>query len=89
MITRLFGGTSGTVSKVSVQVSEYSERNGGADSGTLYAVEVLFPDGKWFNMGYHRDLAEARRAASKEAKARGAELLAISKWPARQVQEGA
>lgn len=88
MITRLFDDCRSGISRVSVQVSEYSERNGGADRGTLYAVEVLFPDGKWSNMGYYRDLAEARRAASEEANARGAELLEISIWPTRKVQEG-
>lgn len=85
MIRKLFDNENATVAKVSVQVSEYSERNGGSDDGTLYAVEVLFPDGKWTNVGYHRDLANARLAAREEAAARGADILLASRWPTRQV----
>ncbi|WP_334151610.1 hypothetical protein [Hyphomicrobium sp.] len=90
MITKLFPETEGVVSRVSVQISEYSERNGGAEEGmgTLFAVEVLFPDGKWSNVGYFKDLDEARRAAENEAAARGADMLSVSCWPNRQVQAG-
>tara|TARA_R110000751_G_scaffold307812_1_gene431820 strand:- start:13203 stop:13472 length:270 start_codon:yes stop_codon:yes gene_type:complete len=88
MIRKLFPEAEHVVSKVSVQVSEYSERNGGADHGTLFAVEVLFPDGKWSNMGWFRDLSEARRTAENEVAARGADLLPVSLWPNRQVACG-
>ena len=79
MIIPLFGGSA--VAKVSVQVSEYSERNGGYDNGALFAVEVLFPDGKWVVMGYHKVLSAARQHAREEAEARAADLLSVSLWP--------
>ncbi len=89
MIVELFKEEERYVTKVSVQISEYSKRNGGAGEGmgTLYAVEVIHPDGKWTVMGWYEDLNEARRGAQAEAEARGADLLAVSCWPNRQVAE--
>lgn len=79
------------VSQVSVQVSEYSEENGGTDPGTgrLFAVETLFTDGKWNPEGYHRTLPAASEHAAQVAKDRGAVLLEKSLWPNRQVKGGA
>ena len=45
MIIKLFLTEQSIVERVSLQVAEYSQRNGGSDNGTLFAVEVLFPDG--------------------------------------------
>lgn len=73
------------VSKVSVQVSEYSEANGGADNGTLYVVEVLFPDGTWVMTSHHKSLADAVDDAKSEAEKRDALLLTESMWPNRKV----
>lgn len=73
------------VTCVSVQVSEYSAANGGADRGTLYVVEVLFLDGKWEMTSHHRDLAEAWCEAGYEAVKRKALLLPQSMWPSRQI----
>lgn len=75
------------VSQVSVQVSKYSEENGGSDheTGTVYAVETLFPDGTWVNEGYYRLLAGADVKAQGVAIARGAVLLPESIWPNRKV----
>lgn len=89
MIVNLFEDAPGIVSKVSVHVSEYSEANGGSDKGTLYAVEVLFPDGKSAYIGFYKDLAEAWRIAGREAVARRADLLPHSLWKDRQVTVGA
>lgn len=75
------------VARVSVQISEYSEANGGRDPGdrTLYAVEVLFTDGTWSTVDFYNDYSEARRIALGEAEARGADLLEESLWPTRKV----
>lgn len=80
-IIKLFPTEQSIVERVSVQVSEYSQRNGGADNGCLFAVEVLFPDGKWWAVGYYKSLEEAKAAATKEAAERGADLIAVSFWP--------
>lgn len=85
MIVDLFSGDVCGITRATVQVSKYSEENGGSDSGTLYIVEVLFPDGKWNSAGHFRDLGEARAAAAIEAEARDAELLTESRWPNRKV----
>ncbi|MFC3628205.1 hypothetical protein ACFOM8_01960 [Paracoccus angustae] len=79
--------TDGSVPRTSVQVSEYSPENGGADAGTgrIYAVETLFADGKWAIEGHFRDLAEAHLKAGEVAIARGAVLLPESVWPNRKV----
>lgn len=83
--------TDGVVPQVSVQVSEYSPTNGGADpeTGTLYAVETVFTDGKWAIEGYFRDLAEAYLKAGEIASDRKAVLLPESIWPNRKVIGGA
>lgn len=73
------------VSRVSVQVSEYSVANGGNDSETLYTVEVLFPDGTWKIDSHHRNLGDAWIEAACVANDRGALLLPQSLWPSRQV----
>ncbi len=73
------------VTRVSVQVSEYSRANGGCDQGTIYAVEVLFPDGKWDLVSLHDNLADAWLAAEKEASERKALLLPETLWPSRQI----
>lgn len=79
------GSENSCVDRVSVQVSEYSEENGGASigSGTIYAVETLFPDGTWATDCHHRDLIAAKAAAERVAKNRGAVLLINSIWPNR------
>lgn len=87
MITNLFDGAASPVKKVSVQVSERNEAQGTSEDGTFYVVEVLFPDGTWQPMGYHRDLKEARLAAQLEACARGADLLPRSLWPNGQITD--
>lgn len=81
------GAASGCVNQVSVQVSEYSEKNGGVDPGarTLFPVEVLFIDGTWVIAGHFYTLSDAKLAASKEAEKRNAVLLEKSLWPTRQV----
>lgn len=71
MIHKLFPTPQSIVDRVTVMVSEYSEANGGSDCGTLYLVEVMFPDGKWWSVSHHRVLAEARAAARAEARAPG------------------
>lgn len=81
MIIKLFPTANSVVDRVSVQVSKYSEENGGSNSGTLYIVEVVFPDGQWIQSSHHRVLEAAQRAAREEATARGAELLTHSLWP--------
>ena len=86
MVRKLFSSDKNFVTRPTVQVSEYSEENGGSDSGTLYAVEVLFPDGTSVYSGFYRDLPSANTAAKTEAAARGAELLSESVWPNRQVR---
>lgn len=73
------------VSQVSIQVSEYSEANGGTDAGCIYAVEVLFPDGTWANAGHSRDLKLARAKAASEAVKRNAIVLPQSLWLTRQI----
>lgn len=75
------------VSRASVQVSKYSEENGGADraTGTVFAVETLFPDGTWVNEGYYRLLAVAKVKARRIADARGAVVLVDSIWPNRKI----
>ena len=83
MIVSLFPTENSCLNKVSVQVSEYGEKNGGCDNGTLFVVEVLFPDGKWWEVSHHRSLHEARLAASKEAAARSADLLPVTLWSDR------
>jgi len=90
-VIRLDNGAFDLVDRVSVQVSEYSEKNGGVDRGlpTLYLVEVLFTDGTWATAGHFEDLAEARLAACMEAKNRNAKILKNSLWPSRKVTEGA
>lgn len=89
MIINLFPTDRSIVERVSVQVSEYSERNGGSDNGTWFIVEVLFPDGKHVWSSYHRSVEDARRAAENEAAARSADLLTVSMWPNREVSEAA
>ncbi|OJH45197.1 hypothetical protein [Paracoccus sp. SM22M-07] len=78
------------VSRVSVQVSQYSEANGGSElgTGTLFAVETLFTDGTWLVEHWHRDLQAARDHARAVADDRGAVVLINSMWPNRQVIGG-
>lgn len=85
MNQQIFEEDTGTVQRVSVQVSKYSEENGGSNLGTLFLVEVLFPDGKWEVISRHKDLAEAQKAARVEAEVRDAVVLAQSFWPNRKV----
>ncbi|MDH4541076.1 MULTISPECIES: hypothetical protein [Sulfitobacter] len=87
-VVRFPGTASGRVSQVSVQVSMYSEKNGGVDPGerALYPVEVLFPDGTWEIASHFYTLADAKLAASLEAEKRDAVLLEKSFWPTRQVE---
>lgn len=75
------------VSRVSVHVSEYSVQNGGSDrqTGTIYTVETLFPDGTWLIAGHYRALAVAKIAARQVAEDRNAELLPDSIWPNRKI----
>ena len=75
------------VSRVSVQVSKYSEENGGSDrsTGTLFAVETVFPDGTWKNEGYFRILAVAKAKARQVSEKRGAVVLVDSMWPNRKI----
>ena len=84
-VTKLFRPGQHCVLQPSIQVSEYSERNGGHDKGILYIVEALFPDGEWTQVGHHTDLDEAKKAAAHEAQVRGAVMLEESLWPNRQV----
>lgn len=77
------------VTEVSVQVSEYSARNGGSDDGsTLYLVEILYLDGTYDVSNWYRDLSEAREAAKLQAVLLDVRLLSQSIWPTRQVHEG-
>lgn len=87
-VIRMRQSTLSCVARVSVQVSEYSAENGGRDAGeaTLYAVEVLFPDGTWVVEDYHRDTTLARSHQLALAHARGADVLSESIWPNRQVR---
>lgn len=85
MTHQMFQDDTGTVQRVSVQVSKYSEENGGSNCGTLFLVEVLFPDGKWEVISRHKDLEEAQQAARREAETRDAVVLAQSFWPNRKV----
>ena len=80
-------GSLSCVSRVSVQVSEYSEENGGSDhtTGKIYAVETLFRDGTWVNEGYYRILAVAKVKQREVASARGAVVLPESIWPNRKI----
>lgn len=75
------------VKRVTVMISEYSEENGGSDNGTLYAVEVLFPDGTSPEPEFFRDLKNAKSVAEQEAKSRNAVLVKKSLWPNRVVSE--
>ncbi|WP_142663115.1 hypothetical protein [Paracoccus laeviglucosivorans] len=63
-ITRICISPNSIVARVSVQASEYSEQNGGAEPGigTLHAVETLFTDGiaarlEWPEHLANRDMA--------------------------------
>lgn len=77
------------VKEVSVQVSEYSARNGGSEDGsTVYFVEILYLDGTWDVSGWYRDLNEAKEAAKLQAVLLDVKLLSQSIWPNRQVYEG-
>ena len=73
------------VTKVSVQVSLYSKQNGGSDDDTVFAVEVLFPDGTWKIVETFEQLDAANAFAKSEAHSRGADLLPESRWPNRKV----
>ena len=77
----------GAVSRVSTQVSEFSEKNGGTDAGggTIFAVETLFLDGKWVTDGHFRSLIEAKDKAKQVSDERGSDLLTESIWPNRKV----
>jgi len=76
------------VGVVSVHIAEYSAANGGRDAGeeTLYAVEVLYPDGTWEGVGYDNDYGVACSVALGEADVRDAVLLDECVWPSRKVE---
>ena len=88
MVTPLFRKEKNFVTRPTVAISEYSEKNGGCDDGTLFGVEVLYPDGTYDNMGFFRDLSEAKSIAAIEVKVRGAALMEQSPWPNRKVTAG-
>lgn len=76
-----------SVDRVSVHIAEYSAENGGVDPGhpTLFAVEVLFPDGTWTSVAHGKVYASAYAIAVDEAEKRNAVLLDECYWPNRRV----
>lgn len=88
-VIHLNQNTIGELDQVSVQVSEYSEANGGSDKGCYYAVEVLFTDDTWCVVCFESDHHTAIKRAEEEASVRGAVVLSESCWPNRKVKGGA
>lgn len=67
----------GIVTVPSLQVSYYTQEDG----SKLFAIEGLYPDGKWDILHHSRDIGEAWKLAGLIANERGLQLLPESLWP--------